>query len=154
MLLMLCVCWVLSEGGHIDFCPHVSSAENPLIAFVLLPVSLSSVSLPLMKLQMNWPPPSCLSLCARSPACMCLQISLHTSLSLLLLLSWLISLFIPLLLHSFSLLLSLSSSCFHAFLALLSHFHSSRLFGLCFSFPSTGHSFLFSNMEGSDDANM
>lgn len=64
-----CVCWVPTEGGLIDFWPHVSSPENPLIAFVLLPVSLSSVSLPLMKLQMNWPPPSCLSPCARSLPC-------------------------------------------------------------------------------------
>lgn len=45
-------------------------------------------------------------------------------------------------------------SCFHAFLALLSHFHSSRLFALWISFPSALHSFLFSYMEGSDDANM
>lgn len=103
---------MLTEGGLIDFWPHVPPPENPLIAFVLLPVSLSSVSLPLMKLQMNRPPPSRLSLLAPRPASSlrsCLQLSLRTSLSVLLPLCQLISLFIPLL-HSVPLFLSRSSS--------------------------------------------
>lgn len=109
---------MLTEGGVIDFWPRVPPPENPLIAFVLLPVSLSPVSLPLMKLQMKRPPPSCLS--RRPASCLRsrLQLWLRTSLSVLPLCE-LISLFIALL-RSVSLFLSLSSA--HASIVLLSLF--------------------------------
>lgn len=147
----------------------MSSPENPLIAFVLLPVSLSSVSLPLMKLQMNWPPPSCLSLSlslrsARSPACV---VSPHVSPA------FTPHVFVsppPALLADFSIhppppffltvLKPFLISCFHASIALLSHFHSSCLFCLSgsllihLSFFCVNIFLSFTCMEGRDVANV